>query len=213
MTDTLGIIKENKLIAISRGSYGEPLISAALALYRGGVRAFEVTFEHDKPSSQTAEAIASLAAALPKDAAVGAGTVLSAEDVRAAHDAGAAFIISPNTNADVIAQTKRLSMVSIPGAMTPTEIIAAYEQGADIVKLFPAGILGVEYFKAVRAPVPHIPLAAVAGITAKNIGGFAKAGAAAFGVSSTLFNKNAIQRCDFASIEEAARSMIKAMNE
>lgn len=213
MTDTLGFIKTNKLIAISRGSYGEPLINAALALYRGGVRVIEVTFEHDKPRKTTARAISELIAALPADAAVGAGTVLDAEDVQAACDAGASFIISPNTDADVIRQTKLLSMVSIPGAMTPTEIVSAYELGADIVKLFPAGILGVEYFNAVRAPVPHIPLAAVAGITAENIGLFARAGAAAFGVSSSLFNKKSILCGDFASIEEAARSMIKAMNE
>ncbi|MBO6060661.1 MAG: bifunctional 4-hydroxy-2-oxoglutarate aldolase/2-dehydro-3-deoxy-phosphogluconate aldolase [Clostridia bacterium] len=202
----------SRIIAISRGNYGEGLRLAALALYRGGVRAFEVTFEQGGEERLTAESIAMLRSELPEDATVGAGTVLTPEQVRAAHEAGAEFIISPNTDPDVIAETKRLNMVSIPGAMTPTEIVRAHSLGADIVKVFPAGVLGVEYFKAVRAPLERIPLAAVAGITTENIASFAKAGAKAFGISSTLFNKKLIGAGDFISIENAARGCYSALD-
>lgn len=202
--DTLSVIRSSKLIAISRGFYGSELTDASLALYGAGVRAFEVTFEKDKPSSVTADAIAMLIDKLPSDCVVGAGTVLEPEQVRFARAAGAGFIISPNVSGSVISVTKALGMVSIPGAMTPTEIVKAYELGADIVKLFPAGILGIDYFKAVKAPLAHIPIAAVAGITPDNISEFHNAGAVAFGISSGLYIKDAVNAGDTARIAQAA---------
>lgn len=210
--EVLKSIIGSRIIAISRGNYGEDLIFAARALYEGGVRAFEVTFEQDKPEALTADSIAQLAESLPDDAVIGAGTVMNAEQVRIAHEAGASFIISPNTCREVIETTKRLGMVSIPGAMTPTEIAEAYSLGADIVKLFPAGVLGIEYFKAVRAPLKHIPLAAVAGITAENIKAFSDAGAAAYGISSSLFIKKAIKDRDAEAIKKAAEAFYAAIN-
>ena len=210
--EVLKSIIGSRIIAISRGNYGEDLIFAACALYEGGVRAFEVTFEQDKPEALTADSIAQLAESLPDDAVIGAGTVMNAEQVRIAHEAGASFIISPNTCREVIETTKRLGMVSIPGAMTPTEIAEAYSLGADIVKLFPAGVLGIEYFKAVRAPLKHIPLAAVAGITAENIKAFSDAGAAAYGISSSLFIKKAIKDRDAEAIKKAAEAFYAAIN-
>lgn len=225
MTDTLDTIKKTKIIAIARGIYGDELVCAAKALYEGGVRAFEVTFEQDRlaagqcgfsarpndPFELTTGGIARLCGELPADAAVGAGTVMDAVQVRAACSAGAKFVISPNVSAEVISETKRNSMVSIPGALTPTEIARAYELGADIVKVFPAGVLGVEYFKAVRAPLKHIPLAAVAGITADNIRLFADAGACAFGISSTLFNKELVKKGDLGAIAAAAAALFSAL--
>lgn len=209
--DTLKTILDSKIIAIARGIYGEDLVKAALALYEGGVRAFEVTFEQDKPSSLTADAIRALSAALPADAAVGAGTVMNREQVIIAAESGAAFIISPNTDKEVIEETKRLSLISIPGAITPTEIAAAHRFGADIVKIFPAGALGVDYFKAVRAPLAHIMMAAVAGITKNNIRSFEDAGAAAYGVSSSLFDPKLIAEKRFDLIRSAAEDMYSAL--
>ena len=139
------------------------------------------------------------------------GRMLSPKQAEAAHEAGASFIISPNTSEAVIARTKELGMVSVPGAMTPTEILKAYELGADIVKLFPAGVLGIEYFKAVRAPLSGIPLAAVAGITPENIALFEAAGAAAYGISSSLYLKNAIRERRFDAMTEAAKRFFDAM--
>ncbi len=206
MMDTLSVIKNSGIIAIARGVYGEELIKASLALYEGGVRAFEVTFVHDKPLVQTTEAIVRLTESLPSYAAVGAGTVLEAEQADAAYHAGASFIISPNTDRSVIERTKQLSMISIPGAMTPSEIVSAYKWGADIVKVFPAGILGIEYFKAIKAPLKHIPLAAVAGITPQNIRGFYDAGALAFGISSGLYDRDAINNGDYYRMTEKAQA-------
>lgn len=210
--DTLGIIKESKLIAIARGLYGSKLIEASLALYRGGVRAFEVTFEQDKSIGLTTDAISRLTENLPADAVIGAGTVLSRNQVDEARNAGARFIISPNTDKAVIELTKQSGMVSIPGAMTPTEIVNAHTYGADIVKLFPAGVLGLEYFKAVRAPLAHIPLAAVAGITINNIRDFYNAGAVAFGISSTLYNKKSIAESDYNALIKTAQRFYEVLN-
>ncbi|MBR5717442.1 MAG: bifunctional 4-hydroxy-2-oxoglutarate aldolase/2-dehydro-3-deoxy-phosphogluconate aldolase [Clostridia bacterium] len=210
--DTLGIIKESKLIAIARGLYGSKLIEASLALYRGGVRAFEVTFEQDKSIGITTDAISRLTENLPADAVIGAGTVLSRSQVDEARNAGARFIISPNTDKAVIELTKQSGMVSIPGAMTPTEIVNAHTYGADIVKLFPAGVLGLEYFKAVRAPLAHIPLAAVAGITINNIRDFYNAGAVAFGISSTLYNKKSIAESDYNALIKTAQRFYEVLN-
>ncbi|MBR5714181.1 MAG: bifunctional 4-hydroxy-2-oxoglutarate aldolase/2-dehydro-3-deoxy-phosphogluconate aldolase [Clostridia bacterium] len=210
--DTLGIIKESKLIAIARGLYGSKLIEASLALYRGGVRAFEVTFEQDKSIGLTTDAISRLTENLPADAVIGAGTVLSRSQVDEARNAGARFIISPNTDKTVIELTKQSGMVSIPGAMTPTEIVNAHTYGADIVKLFPAGVLGLEYFKALCAPLAHIPLAAVAGITINNIRDFYNAGAVAFGISSTLYNKKSIAESDYNALIKTAQRFYEALN-
>ncbi|MBQ3849319.1 MAG: bifunctional 4-hydroxy-2-oxoglutarate aldolase/2-dehydro-3-deoxy-phosphogluconate aldolase [Clostridia bacterium] len=210
--DTLGIIKESKLIAIARGLYGSKLIEASLALYRGGVRAFEVTFEQDKSIGLTTDAISRLTESLPADAVIGAGTVLSRSQVDEARNAGARFVISPNTDKAVIELAKQSGMVSIPGAMTPTEIVNAHTYGADIVKLFPAGGLGLEYFKAVRAPLAHIPLAAVAGITINNIRDFYNAGAVAFGISSTLYNKKSIAESDYNALIKTAQRFYEVLN-
>lgn len=209
--DTLDIIKSSKIIAISRGNYGERLLNAAEALRRGGVRAFEVTFEQDGDIVRTYEAVVRLAENLPSDCVVGVGTVMSQDQVEMAYRAGAKFIISPNTDPEVIAKTKQLGLVSIPGAMTPSEIAFAYSLGADIVKVFPAGVLGIEYFKAVRAPLKHIPMAAVAGIDVNNIAAFNRAGAAAFGISSSLFKKEAISKGDWHEIENAALAFYAAL--
>lgn len=217
MMNSLEMIGNTKLIAIARGIYGSDLILSSKALYDGGVRAFEVTFvQSEDPEAArknallTAESISALKNALP-GAAVGAGTVMTAEQAETAFGAGAGFIISPNTDEAVIKRTKALGMVSIPGAMTPTEIVTAYELGADIVKVFPAGVLGVEYFKAVRAPLSHIPLAAVAGITKDNIALFERAGAAAYGISSSLYIKDAIREGNFDRIRRAAEEFFLAM--
>ena len=210
--DTLDKIIGSGIIAIARGVYGEPLINAARALYDGGVRAFEVTFEQEGSASRTAEAVALIKSELPCDTVIGAGTVLTADQVELAHSAGASFIISPNTDRAVIERTKQLSMVSIPGAMTPTEIRYAHSCGADVVKLFPAGMLGVAYFKAVKAPLAHIPLAAVAGIDTNNIKAFKDAGAVAFGISSSLFLRDAIACGEFGRLTEAAKAFYSALS-
>ncbi|MBR4435558.1 MAG: 2-dehydro-3-deoxyphosphogluconate aldolase [Clostridia bacterium] len=210
---TLELLTENGIIAISRGNYGEDLISSVAALRRGGVCAVEVTFEQQRDGSATASAITELRSRFGDSMAVGAGTVMTLDQLRLAFEAGAEYIVSPNTDEAIISETKCLGLVSVPGAMTPTEIAKAFNRGGDIIKIFPAGALGVEYFSAVAAPLSNIRCAAVGGITLDNICEFKRAGACAFGISSSLFNKKLIRDKDFERIEEIAARFVSAAGE
>lgn len=206
---TLDIMLDNGIIAISRGFYDEKLMKAVSALAKGGVKAFEVTFEQGGDDLRTADAIAMLKSAFGNECAIGAGTVLNKSQLELAYSAGAEYIISPNTDIDIVKETKELGLVSIPGAMTPTEIVTAADAGADAVKLFPAGSLGIDYFKAVRAPLSGIKLFAVAGITLGNIAGFKRAGACGFGISSGLFNRKLIDEGRFDELGYIARAFLE----
>lgn len=208
----LGAILGSRIVAISRAVYGDALERASLALYRGGVRAFEAAIVQGEPIETSLACIRLLKKSLPADAAVGAGTVMDTEQLRAAFEAGASFAISPNTNAEVIALTRKLGMASIPGALTPTEIAAAYDSGADIVKVFPAGTMGIEYFKQVRAPLAHIPMAAVGGLNYENVRAFAEAGAVAFGISGSLYSKAFIEAGDYEAVRAAAEKYYKVLS-
>ena len=211
--NTLEFIQENKVITICRKVYGEDLLRLAAALYEGGVKLIEVTFDQADPDcvEKTAEAIRSLCAAFGDRMMFGAGTVLTREQVKAAAEAGARYIISPNTDASVILFTKELGLVSIPGAMTPSEIITAHNLGADIVKLFPAGELGLGYIKAVRGPLGFIPMSAVGGVQPENVADFLSAGVCGFGVGSPLVVPSAVRSGDDAVILARARAFTGAI--
>ena len=144
---------------------------------------------------------------------VGAGTVTTTELVELTAKAGGKFIISPDTNPDVIRRTRELDMVSMPGALTPTEIMTAHRAGADYVKLFPAGDLGPNYVKAVRAPISHVKMTAVGGINEKNMADFLKAGVCGFGIGGNLANKAWIEAGEFDKITETARAMVAVVKE
>ena len=163
-------ILDEKLIAIVRGIDADKCVRVAEALYAGGIRLIEVTFAQAKPESfpETANAIAAMVKALDGRAEIGAGTVTTTALVDLAADAGAKFIISPDANPDVIRRTKERGLVSIPGAMTPTEILSAHAAGADFVKLFPYSNGGAGYIKAIHAPLAHVPLLAVGGVRAED---------------------------------------------
>ncbi|MBR5948577.1 MAG: bifunctional 4-hydroxy-2-oxoglutarate aldolase/2-dehydro-3-deoxy-phosphogluconate aldolase [Clostridia bacterium] len=207
-------ILENGIIAIARGIYGEKLLYAVGALLDAGIRAVEVTFDQNTSGVDTFEAIIKLKSAFKNDSAIGAGTVLTQEQLKLAYHAGADFIVSPNTDESIIRETKRLGLVSVPGAMTPSEIVAAHSYGADIVKVFPSGALGVEYFSAITTPLSHIRCAAVGGVTLENLSDFKRAGACAFGISSSLFNKKLIENEAFEEISKnAAEFIFAARNE
>ena len=138
----------------------------------------------------------------------GAGTVLTKEQVKAAFDAGASYIISPNTNPEVIRYTKELGLVSIPGAMTPTEILLAHDCGADIVKLFPAATLGLRYVKDILAPISHVAIIATAGITEDNFAEFLKLGLKGAGISGRLTDKKLIAAGDWEEFTRRARAFV-----
>jgi 2-dehydro-3-deoxyphosphogluconate aldolase/(4S)-4-hydroxy-2-oxoglutarate aldolase len=166
---------------------------AAEALYEGGIRLMEITFDQADPECLrlTPRMIEALNARFP-DMLIGAGTVMTREQARAAADAGARFALAPNIDPDVIDEALKRGMVAIPGALTPTEVAYAFKLGAAMVKLFPAGDLGVGYLKALRGPLPHIPLMAVGGVDLNNLADFFKAGAKAAGIGSNIVSNKLI---------------------
>ncbi len=179
---TLSKILEHKLIAIIRGAQPGDVIKIAEALYIGGIRILEITMNSIEPLQVIKTVIDSVGDKM----IIGAGTVLDANSARQAVSAGAKFILSPIANAEIIAMTKSLGIVSIPGAFTATEIYNAYKNGADIIKVFPA--ISPAYIKDLSGPLPQIKLLPTGGINLENIKEYNKAGAAGFGIGSALVN-------------------------
>ena len=208
----LDFIKKHKLVAIARKIAPGSIVRVAQAVYSGGIRCLEITFDQASPSciEDTAFSIASVKKTLGDDVCVGAGTVVTIEQVKAAQDAGADFVLSPDTNPLVVAETKRLGMVSVPGAMTPTEIMHAYNSGADIVKVFPAGFLGLDYYKAVRAPINHVPLMAVGGIDETNVASFLEAGYCSCGIGSNIMKNALIEEGKYEALASLAEKFVKS---
>lgn len=204
--DTLDRIKDSKIIAIIRGIPSSIIVVLTNALLKGGISCVEVTFDHssDDSNRDTLVSIENISEHFRDRICVGAGTVMTCEQVRLAAKAGAKYIISPNVDNNVIKETKRLDLISIPGAMTATEVAHAYSIGADIVKLFPAGVLGVNYIKALRAPLNNIPMLATGGINAKNCEDFLKIGCIGIGVGGSLVSKKLINEERVAEITAAA---------
>lgn len=208
-------IKEHKLIAIVRGVESEKCMKVAQALYDGGIRLMEITYNQKAPEmwEETACTIGALAKAFSGKMYVGAGTVTCPELVELTAKHGGQFIISPDVDTDVIRRTRELDMISIPGAMTPTEVMTAYKAGAHFVKLFPAGVLGTGYLKAVKAPISHIDLLVVGGIDEKNVADFLAAGAAGAGIGGNLVNKTWVENGEFEKITQVAKAMVAAVQE
>ena len=208
------ILKEG-LIVIVRGIKNEHLIPMAEAMYRGGVRVLEVTYAADGsiPEKATQEGIRALKAHFGDRMSIGAGTVLSTHQVDLTREAGGEFIISPDVNPEVIAYTKEQGLVSIPGALTPTEAQTAHLAGADFVKLFPVTALGAEYGKAIRAPLSHIRFLAVGGVDERNVKEYLSVGVCGFGISSSLARKDLIEAGDFASIEALSLAFTSTLAE
>lgn len=211
MNTTLNTILQSKIIAIVRGIPGEKIVDLAKAMERGGIRCIEVTFDQTTDGAQTLEAIRALKEQCGDKICVGAGTVMTAQQVTLAAEAGAEYMISPNTDEAVIRQTKQLGKISIPGAMTPSEAVFAYNCGADIVKLFPAGILGADYIKAVKAPLKHIPVVAVGGINAENCRQFINAGAVGVGVGGNLVSLQLVEEGRLDEITQIAQAYTNAL--
>lgn len=207
-------IKKNKVIAIVRGIDAEKCLEVARALYAGGIRLMELTYDQSHPGTweTTAGAIGAIAKEFDGRLLAGAGTVTNTKLVELTRDHGGLYTISPNTDPSVIARTRELGMVSIPGAMTPTEILAAHNAGADFVKLFPASELGIGYLKAVRAPISHVDILATGGITEKNAKAFLEAGAAGLGVGGMLARKDAIESGEYCRLTEAAETLLASIS-
>lgn len=201
-------ILDEKVIAIVRGFYGEECLNLAKALLDGGVGLLEVTFDQKDETERlrTVDTLKLLNRELGDRMAFGAGTVTTPEMVLQAKEAGAKFIISPDTDPAVIRATVEAGLVSIPGALTPTEIKQAHVHGADFVKIFPAGTMGASYVKAVAAPLSHIRMLAVGSVDGSNIRDYLAAGAVGAGVASCLFKKDWIKAGEWDRITEASKA-------
>ena len=203
-------ILDNKVVAIVRGIYGEDCLNLAKALHEGGVNLLECTFDQKghEERLRTVETVKLLVKELGDVMAFGTGTVTTVEMVNMAKEAGAQFIVSPDTCEEVIRATVAADMVSIPGALTPTEVANAHRFGADFVKLFPASTMGASYVKAICAPLSHVRILAVGGVDEKNIRDFMAAGAVGAGVASCLFKKEWIKAGDWQRITDATKAFV-----
>lgn len=193
-------VLDSGIVAIIRASSGDQLVNVAKALYAGGIDVIEVTFT----VPGVLDIIADVRKAIGDKIVLGAGTVLDPESARAAILAGAEFIVSPTVNIEVIQLCNRYSKVILPGAFTPTEVLTAWESGADIVKVFPADVGGPAYLKALHGPLPHIQLLPTGGVNLETLPSFLKAGACAVGLGSSLVEKDAVQTGNVARIQSLA---------
>jgi 2-dehydro-3-deoxyphosphogluconate aldolase/(4S)-4-hydroxy-2-oxoglutarate aldolase len=197
------------VVAIIRSSDSTKLVDVAEALLAGGVSVMEVTFTVPR-AHQVLEKVADR---LGGRILLGAGTVLDAATARTAILAGAEFIVSPVVNHEVITCCRRYSKLSLPGALTPTEIFTAWEAGADIVKVFPSEITGPAYLKAVRAPLPQVRLMPTGGVNLETAADYLRAGACALGLGSSLVEAKAVAAGDFTRIENLARQYMTIVRE
>jgi 2-dehydro-3-deoxyphosphogluconate aldolase/(4S)-4-hydroxy-2-oxoglutarate aldolase len=209
----ISTIEKEKLITIVRGVEKEKLIPLAEAMYTGGIRLLEVTYSANGKVSdeETAECIKILSEHFDGRMYIGAGTVLSEKQVELTKNAGGKFIISPDTNEKVIKKTRELNMVSMPGALTPSEAQKAHITGADFVKLFPVSNLGADYVKAVKAPLSHIKFLAVGGITLDNMKDYLKAGVCGFGIGSNIVDKKLVDANDFDGVTKLAEKYVNVV--
>lgn len=198
-------IEDCGIVAIIRANSADELIEAAAAIHAGGVDVIEVTMT----TPNALQVINDVSSTYGDKVLVGAGSVLDAETARAVMLSGADFVVSPATKPDVIEICNRYGKVVIPGAFTPTEILMAWETGADYVKVFPSSGVGADYIKDVKAPLPQIPLVPTGGINAENAADFITAGATALGVGSALVNNQLIAAGEFATLTERAERLVK----
>lgn len=207
-------VKKHRIIVALRGVAPTYIEDTARALYDGGIRMLEITFNQSS-EHKIEDAVRSIEAA--RRAAgdgmlIGAGTVMSREEAEAACSAGAAYMLSPNFDADVLHRAKELGMGAIPGAMTPSEVAGAYREGADLVKLFPCDVLGLGYIKALKAPISHIPILAMGGVNTGNLRAYLEL-VEGVGIGSAICDRKKILSGDFAGLTELAKSFTGQLEE
>ena len=206
-TEVLRTIETTGVVAVIRLRDAERLQGVVDALIAGGVRALEVTMTVPR----AVELIAGLADTLPPEFELGAGTVLDADTARQVIEAGARFVVSPVFKPDVLEVCQDHDVVAAPGCLTPTEILAAWEAGADVVKVFPATALGPGFLKDVLAPLPQVRLMPTGGVTKDNAGDWIRAGAVALGIGTAILDAKAIEERRFDVVTENARQFIEAV--
>ena len=200
-------IKSEGAVAVIRTDSIEHALAAAQAVIAGGFRVIEITYSF----AAAADAIAKLAETNESNLLLGAGTILNREQVHEVVEAGARFLVSPCLLPEVIDAARELQVAMIPGAFTPTEIYTAYSLGADIVKIFPAIRFGPEYLKAVRGPLPYIPIMPTSGVDASNVTEWFRAGAVAVGAVSSVLDPVLIRNGEWNELTNRARKFMEAV--
>ncbi len=202
-------VLDHKIVAVIRAENGDLLVDVAESLLAGGVEVMEVTFTVPRAT----RVLEKVADRIGSRILLGAGTVLDTETCRAAILAGAEFIVSPAVNVAVIELCKRYSKVVMPGALTPTEVVTAWQAGADIVKIFPSEITGPKYLKALHGPLPHIRLMPTGGVNLDTAAEFLRCGACALGVGSSLVDPKVVASGDLNKIESLARQYVQIIKD
>jgi 2-dehydro-3-deoxyphosphogluconate aldolase/(4S)-4-hydroxy-2-oxoglutarate aldolase len=192
------------IVAVVRAPDGAQLVNVCRALFEGGVPIVEITLT----VPDALEVLRTIRKQMGEQLLLGAGTVLDTESARAAILAGAEFIVAPTVNVEVLHLCRRYDRVAMPGAFTPTEILTAWENGADIVKVFPAEVAGPAFFKALRGPLPGIRLMPTGGVDLTTAAEFLKAGACCLGIGSQLIEPKALAAGDFDRIRDLARQFV-----
>ncbi|MEZ4746234.1 MAG: bifunctional 4-hydroxy-2-oxoglutarate aldolase/2-dehydro-3-deoxy-phosphogluconate aldolase [Calditrichia bacterium] len=194
-------IIDDGAVAVIRMSDSQKLLRVAEALLEGGISALEITMT----TPNALKVIEEASRQLPGEVLIGVGSVLDSETARLAINAGAKYVVSPIFKTEIVQTAHRYNLPVMPGCFTPTEILTAHEAGADIVKVFPADVVGMPFFKAIKAPMPHLNLMPTGGVSLTNAGDWLKAGACAVGVGGALLDKQAIADGNFAKLTENAR--------
>lgn len=208
--DSLTVIQETRIVAVIRNATETNILPILEALNKGGVKAVEITAE----TPNVDRVIKRAAAQADWDMCIGAGTVLDPETAKSATMAGANFIVSPSLNTETLKLTNRYGVLHIPGVLTPTEIVTAYEHGARMVKIFPAHAFGPDYVKAIRGPLLHVQAMATGGITLDNMNDYLEKGYTAVGTGSSLVNAKALEsETDYRKLAETAERFTLKLQE
>jgi 2-dehydro-3-deoxyphosphogluconate aldolase / (4S)-4-hydroxy-2-oxoglutarate aldolase len=202
--DIVKRIEDSGVIAVIRMSNTEKLQQVITAISNGGVKALEITMT----TPDAIEVIKKISKQISSDFMLGVGPVLDPETARAAILAGAEFVVGPTLNLDVIKMAHRYDKAVFPGAFTPTEILTAWENGADVVKVFPATALGPNFFKDVRGPLPQVKMTPTGGVSLDNAAEFIKCGAACLGVGTAMLDKKLIDASDWDGLSKLAAAFV-----
>lgn len=205
--ETVKRVIDGGAVAVVRLAEPDKMIKVAEALYHGGVYGIEITMTVPDAIRVISDASKEIGSYMN----VGVGSVLDAETAQKAIDAGARYVVSPIFKKEIVDAAHRNDVPAMPGAFTPTEIQSAFEAGADIVKVFPADVVGMPFFKGVLAPMPHLKLMPTGGVTLTNAGEWLKSGACAVGVGSALLDKKAIASGKYAVLTENAKKLMESI--
>lgn len=199
--------KESKVILVCRGIAEEEIVNVAEALYAGGIRYMEVPFDQKDLASNvvTARKIKAVSEAMKGRMHVGAGTTCTMEQFNLAVEAGAEIIVAPNMDEEIIVATKKAGLISMPGCMTPSEMVKAYKLGADLIKLFPSSVVNLKMIKEIIVPLNQLPLVCFGGVNADNITEVLATGLTGVGVGSAILDKEALANKDYGTITARAK--------